>query len=70
MMLQICGHHGVNSKYLEFGKKILPSQFREIFHQDLEVIVEYLIYKHHVVRSHAIYKGKMKWRFGCLDNLG
>lgn len=42
-MLQFYGHHDVNSKCFEFGRKILPPQFREIFHQDLNVIVEYSI---------------------------
>lgn len=42
--LQFYGHHDVHSKYLEFGRKILPSQFREIFHQDLDVIVEHGIF--------------------------
>lgn len=48
-MLQFYGHHDIHSKYLEFGRKILPLQFRETFHQDLDVIVEYSIYKHYVL---------------------
>lgn len=38
--------------------RFLPSQFREIFHQDLDVIVEYSIYERHELRTQAVLQGQ------------